>query len=113
MQVGERTELGTGVSLGGGASQAGMVNTVKLLLMSQQSGLDVGEQEGHRTPFGTEGSLHPTPPCHLPFTGPSQGWCCARGCWAFPQEILLCGIAGSSVGSSHHWVGTRVAKRES
>lgn len=46
---------------GGRASQAGMVNTVKLLLMSQQSGLDVGEQEGHRTPFGTDGSSTPHP----------------------------------------------------
>lgn len=54
--VGKRPELGIGMNLGGQAcqeawAQAGMVNTVKLLLVSQQSGLEVVGQEGLRTPL--------------------------------------------------------------
>lgn len=50
-QVGQRPELGAGMNLGGGACQearapAGRVNTIKLLLLSRQPGLEVGEQEG-------------------------------------------------------------------
>lgn len=36
-----------------------MVNTVKLLLIAQQSGLEVVEQEGHRTPLRPDDSPRP------------------------------------------------------
>lgn len=58
---GEEEELCTGTNPGGQAcqedwTQAAMVNTVKLLLISQQSGPEVVEQEGLRIPFHMDGS---------------------------------------------------------
>lgn len=69
-----------------------MVNTVKLLLISQQSGLEVAEQEGLRTPFG---NMAPPLDAQVPLRAGTVSLAAGH----FPKEILLCGTAGSSVSS--------------
>ena len=83
-------------------AQAGMVNTVKLLLIAQQSGLEVVEQEGHRTPLRPDDS--PRPLIHRSL---SELGLCPWLLGMSPEEIFLCGLAGSSVVFRHHWAGKR------